>query len=103
MSSLAVSFRKLNMKNNKLNKDVGINVRVKVEGRMGPDGPREGGGFTIPKNRTRGPQVPQSTTGGCSGKATKTPTRFPSGFRGIDTDFDEDEKNTRTHDEASQV
>ena len=62
MASSRVASKKLNMTNNKLiedvvDKDVGVNVRVKEEG---PEGPREGGGFMIPKNRTRGPQVPQS-------------------------------------------
>ena len=65
-------------------------VRVKEEGDTGPDGPRDGCGLTIPINRTRGPQVPQSTTGGCSGKAVKNPSRFPAGFEGIKTDCDED-------------
>ena len=93
MALSAVAGRKLNMLNNKLYENVvDKDVRIKVEGRMWPLGPKLGGSFTIPIDRTRGPEVPQSTTGGCSGKATETPTRFSPGFRGIDNDFDEDEK-----------
>ena len=41
--------------------DVGANGGGKVEGRKGPDGPGVGGSLIIPINRTRGPEVPQST------------------------------------------
>ena len=85
---------KLNMTNNKLPKDVKVEEGVKVEDAkvkdpLDPNKPKLGDSSN-PIYRTRGPQVPQSTTGGCSGKAVKNPSRFPAGFEGIKTDCDED-------------